>query len=66
MLEEREVVDSPMKSLKCVGTQIEQELEALLETMKIGLSGLANQTLQFYQDRWQSGALPGFDEVLLL
>jgi hypothetical protein len=38
----------------------------LLKTIETEQSSFRNQTLQFCQDRWQSGAPSGCDEVLLL
>jgi hypothetical protein len=37
----------------------------MLKTEETGYSDLTNWMIQFYQDRWQSGAPSGFDEVPL-
>jgi hypothetical protein len=43
-----------------------RDRKPLPETVKTGGSDLANRTIQFCQDRPQSRAPPGFNEVLLL
>jgi hypothetical protein len=36
------------------------------KSRKLLLETLVNRTIQFCWDQWQSGVLPGFNEVLLL
>jgi hypothetical protein len=43
-----------------------RDWKPLPETIETGLSGFRNRMVQFCRDRRQSGALPSFDEVLLL
>jgi predicted GTPase len=46
--------------------ELNKSWKLLLRTVETGLSGFRNQTLQFCRDQRQSGALPGFDEWLVL
>jgi hypothetical protein len=52
-------------SLNLLPHETNRDWMPLFETVETELSGFRNQMVQFCQDRWQSGAPPGIDEVLL-
>jgi hypothetical protein len=62
MFEGREVVDSLAESPICVGTQIEQELEAPARNRRNQTIKFGNLEDQFCRDQQQSGASLGFDK----
>jgi hypothetical protein len=63
MLDVLEVVDSLAELLKCLPHESNTNQKPLLETIEIGQPGFWNWIVRFCQDRQQSGAPPGFDEV---